>query len=122
MEEIGELGKGLVALHFINVSTGMLSNELNKYMKALKVEEMDIDKVEVTPENMRHLSNIKEYSVTKVSLKDVGSVSLTVTITAWTVAVLVVLRVVATCCKCCSPCATAGAAIWNLLECAFGGL
>ena len=122
MEEIGDLGKGLVALHFINVSTGMLSNELNEYMKALKVEEMDIDKVEVTPENMRHLSNIKEYSVTKVSLKDVGSVSLTVTITAWTVAVLVVLRVEATCCKCCSPCATAGAAIWNLLECAFGGL
>ena len=93
-------------------------------MKALKVEEIDIhvDKVEVTLENMRHLSNIKEYSVTKVSLKDIGSVSLTVTITAWTVVVLAVLLVVATCCKCCSPYAIVGKAVWNLLECVFGGL
>ena len=59
VDEIGELGKDLVALHGINVS--MLSDELSEYMKALKVEELDIDKVEVTLENMRHLSNIKEY-------------------------------------------------------------
>ena len=39
----------------------MLSDELSEYMKALKVEKLDIDKVEVTLENMRHLSNIKEY-------------------------------------------------------------
>ena len=38
----------------------MLSDELSEYMKALKVEELDIDKVEVTLENMRHLNNIKE--------------------------------------------------------------
>ena len=54
VDEIGELGKDLVALHGINVS--MLSGELNEYMKALKVEELDIDKVEVTLENMRHLT------------------------------------------------------------------
>ena len=59
VDEIGELGKDLVALHGINVS--MLSDELSEYMKALKVEKLDIDKVEVTLENMRHLSNIKEY-------------------------------------------------------------
>ena len=52
-------------------------------MKALKVEELDIDKVSVTLENMKHLSDIKEYSVTKLSMKEIGSVSLTVTITAW---------------------------------------
>ena len=95
----------------------MLSSELNEYMKALKVEELDIDKVEVTLENMRHLSNIKEYSVTKVSLKDIGSVSST-----WTVVVLIVLLVTATCCKCCSPCAMVGTAVWDLLKCIFGGL
>ena len=54
VDEIGELGKDLVALHGINIS--MLSGELNEYMKALKVEELDIDKVEVTLENMRHLT------------------------------------------------------------------
>ena len=43
--EIGELGKDLVALHGINVS--MLSSELNEYMKALRVEELDIDKVKL---------------------------------------------------------------------------
>ena len=58
VDEIGELGKDLVALHGIIVS--MLSDELSEHMKALKVEELDIDKVEVTLENMRHLSNIKE--------------------------------------------------------------
>ena len=115
VDDIGELGKDLVALHGINVS--MLSDELNEYMKALKVEELDIDKVEVTLENMRHLSNIKEYSVTKVSLKDIGSVSST-----WTVVVLIVLLVTATCCKCCSPCAMVGTAVWDLLKCIFGGL
>ena len=67
VDEIGELGKDLVALHGINVS--MLSGELTAYMKALKVEELDIDKVEVTLENIRHLNDTKEYSVTKVSLK-----------------------------------------------------
>ena len=51
VEEIGELGKDLVALHGINLS--MLSRELNEYMKALKIEEIDIDKEEVTLENMR---------------------------------------------------------------------
>ena len=71
--------------------------ELGEYMKALKVEELDIDKVDVTLENMRHLNNIKEYSVTKVSLKELGSVSLTVTITAWAVVVLIVLLITATC-------------------------
>ena len=75
-------------------------------MRALHIEEIDIDKVEVTLENMRHLSNIKEYSATKVDLKDIGSISSTVTITAWAVATLVVLLIVATCCKFCSPCAT----------------
>ena len=121
-EEIGELGKDLVA--FIGINISMLSSELIEYMKALKVEEIDIhvDKVDVTLENMRHLRNIKEYTVTKVSLKDIGSVSLTVTITAWTIVVLVVLLVVATCCKCCSPYAIVGKAVWNLLECVFGGL
>ena len=54
VDEIGELGKDLVALHGINVS--MLSGELNGYMTALKVEELDIDKVEVTLENMKHLN------------------------------------------------------------------
>ena len=68
----------------------MLSSELNEYMKALKVEEIDIDKVEVTLENMRQLSNIKEYSLTKVNFNEIGSVSSTVTITAWCVALLVV--------------------------------
>ena len=87
VDEIGELGKDLVALHGINVS--MLNGELNVYMTALKVEELDIDKVEVTLENMRHLNNVKEYSVTKVNLKEIGSVSSTVTITAWAVAVLI---------------------------------
>ena len=120
IDEIGELGKDLVALHGINVS--MLSDELSEYMKALKVEELDIDKVSVTLENMRHLSDIKEYSVTKLSLKDIGSVSSTVTITAWTVAVLILLLVTATCCKCCSPCAAVGTAVWDLLKCIFGGL
>ena len=38
IDEIGELGKDLVALHGINVS--MLSDELSKYMKALKVVEL----------------------------------------------------------------------------------
>ena len=51
-------------------------------MRALHIEEIDIDKVEVTLENMRHLSNIKEYSATKVDLKDIGSISSTETITA----------------------------------------
>ena len=120
VDEIGELGKDLFALHGINVS--VLSGELSQYMKALKVEELDIDKVEVTLENMRRLSDIKEYSVTKLSLKEIGSVSSTVTITAWTVAVLIVLLVTATCCKCCSPCATVGTAVWDLLKCLFGGL
>ena len=83
---------------------------------------MDIDKVEVTLENIRHLNNIKEYSVAKVNLKEIGSVSSTVTITAWTVAVLIVLLVSATCCKCCAPCKTIGTAIWDLLKCFFGGL
>ena len=73
VQEIGELGKDLVALHGINIS--MLSSELNEYMKALKIEEIDIDKVEVTLENMKHLSNIKEYSVTKVNFNEIGSVS-----------------------------------------------
>ena len=91
-------------------------------MKALKVEDLDIDKVEVTLENMRHLSDIKEYSVTEVSLKEIGSVSSTVTITAWTVVVLIVFLVTATCCKCCSPCAIVGTAVWDLLKCLFGGL
>ena len=120
VDEIGELGKDLVALHGINVS--VLSDELSEYMKALKVEELDIDKVEVTLENMRHLSDIKEYSVTKLSLKEIGSVSSTVTITAWTVAVLIVLLLTVTCCKCCAPCATVGTAIWDLLKCLVGGL
>ena len=120
VDEIGELGKDLVALHGINVS--VLSDELSEYMKALKVEELDIDKVGVTLENMRHLSDIKEYSVTKLSLKEIGSVSSTVTITAWTAAVLIVLFVTSTCCKCCSPCATVGTALWDLLKCLFGGL
>ena len=48
-------------------------------MTALKVEEKFIDKVEVALEN---LSNIKEYSATKVDLKDIGSISSTETITA----------------------------------------
>ena len=91
-------------------------------MEALRVEELDIDKVAVTLENMRHLSDIKEYSVTKLSLKEIGSVSSTVTITVWAVAVLIALLVIATCCKCCSPCATVGTAIWDLLKCLFGGL
>ena len=120
VDEIGELGKDLVALHGINVS--MLSDELSEYMKALKVEELDIDKVEVTLENMRHLNNIKEYSVAKVNLKEIGSVSSTVTITAWAVVVLIALLVTATCCKCCSPCATVGTAVWDLLKCLFEGL
>ena len=72
VDEIGELGKDLVALHGINVS--MLSDELSEYMRALKVEKLDIDKVSVTLENMKHLSDIKEYSVTKLSLKEIGSV------------------------------------------------
>ena len=114
IDEIGELGKDLVALHGINAS--MLSDELSEYMKALKVEELDIDKVSVTLENMRHLSDIKEYSVTKLSLKEIGSVSSTVTITAWTVAVLILLLVTATCCKCCSPCAAVGTAEWDLVK------
>ena len=80
VQEIGELGKDLVALHGINIS--MLSSELNEYMKALKIEEIDIDKVGVTLVNMKHLSNIKEYSVTKVNFNEIGSVSSTVTITA----------------------------------------
>ena len=109
VDEISELGKDLVALHGINVS--MLSGELNEYMKALKVEELDIDKVGVTLENMRHLSDIKEYSVTKLNLQEIGSVSSTVTITAWAVAVLIALLVTATCCKCCSPCGTVGTAV-----------
>ena len=88
-------------------------------MKALKVEELDIDKVEVTLENMRHLNNIKEYSVAKVNLKEIGSVSSTVTITAWAVVALIALLVTATCCKCCSPCATMGTAVWDLLKCLF---
>ena len=46
VDEIGELGNDLVALHGINIS--MLSGELKAYMKALKVEELDIDKVGVT--------------------------------------------------------------------------
>ena len=116
--DIVELGKDLVALHGINVS--MLSDELNAYMKALKVEELDIDKV--TLENIRHLNNIKEYSVTKVNLKEIGSVSSTVTITAWTVAVLIVLLITATCCKCCAPCTTIRTAIWDLLKWFFNGL
>ena len=120
IDEIGELGRDLVALHGINVS--MLSSELSEYMKALKVEDLDIDKVKVTLKNMRHLSDIKEYSVTEVSLKEIGSVSSTVTITAWTVVVLIVFLVTATCCKCCSPCATVGTAVWDLLKCLFGGL
>ena len=91
-------------------------------MKALKVEELDIDKVSVTLENMRHLSDIKEYSVTKLSLKEIGSVSSTVTITAWAVAVLILLLVTATCCKCCSPCAAVGTAVWDLLKCIIGRL
>ena len=91
-------------------------------MEALRVEELDIDKVAVTLENMRHLSDIKEYSVTKISLKEIGSVSSTVTITVWAVAVLIALLVIVTCCKCCSPCATVGTAIWDLLKCLFGGL
>ena len=49
-------------------------------------------------------------------------VSSTVTITAWTVAVLIVLQVTATSCKCCAPCKTIGTAIWDLLNCFFGGL
>ena len=52
----------------------MLSDELSEYMRALKVEKLDIDKVSVTLENMKHLSDIKEYSVTKLSLKEIGSV------------------------------------------------
>ena len=116
--DIVELGKDLVALHGINVS--MLSDELNAYMKALKVEELDIDKV--TLENIRHLNNIKEYSVTKVNLKEIGSVSSTVTITAWTVAVLIVMLIMATCCKCCAPCTTIRTAIWDLLKWFFNGL
>ena len=52
----------------------MLSDELSEYIRALKVEELDIDKVSVTLENMKHLSDIKEYSVTKLSLKEIGSV------------------------------------------------
>ena len=120
VDEIGELGKDLVALHGINIS--MLSGELNAYMTALRVEELDIDKVEVTLENMKHLNNVKEYSVTKVNLKEIGSVSSTVTITAWTVAVLIVLLVIATCCKCCAPCQTVGTAVLDLLKCLFGGL
>ena len=100
----------------------MPNPDLNAYMKALKVEELDIDKVEVTLENIRHPNNIKEYSVAKVNLKEIGSVSSTVTITAWTVAVLIVLLVTATCCKCCSPSTTIGTAIWDLLKCFFGGL
>ena len=71
---------------------------------------------------MRHLSNIKEYSVTRLSLKEIGSVSSTVTITACAVAVLILLLVTATCCKCCSPCAATGTAVWDLLKCIFGGL
>ena len=54
-------------------------------MTALKVEEKFIDKVEVALEN---LSNIKEYSATKADLKDIGSISSTVRITEWTVAIL----------------------------------
>ena len=100
----------------------MLSGELNAYMTALKVEELDIDKVEVTLENMRHLSNVKEYSVTKVNLKEIGSVSSTITITAWTVVVLIGLLVVATCCKCCAPCQTIGTVVLDLLKCLFGGM
>ena len=120
IDEIGELGKDLVALHGINAS--MLSDELREYMKALKVEELDIDKVSVTLENMRHLSDIKEYSVTKLSLKEIGSVSSTVMIAAWFVAVLILLLVTATCCKCCSPCAAVGTAVWDLVKCIFGVL
>ena len=117
VEEIGELGKDLVALHGINLS--MLSRELNEYMKALKIEEIDIDKEEVTLENMRHLGNIKEYGVTKVDFEDISS---TVTIMAWAVATLVMLFLVAGCCKCCSPCATVGKSIWTFVECVFSGL
>ena len=120
VDEIGELGKDLVALHGINVS--MLSGELNEYMKALKVEELDIDKVEVTLENMRHLNNIKEYSVAKVNLKEIGGVSSTVTITAWAVVVLIAVLVTAICCKCCSPCTTVGTVLLDLSKCLFGGL
>ena len=55
-------------------------------------------------------------------MKEIGSVSSTVTITAWAVVVLIALLVTATCCKCCSPCATVGTAVWDLLKCLFGGL
>ena len=120
MQEIGELGKDLVALHGINIS--MLSSELNEYMKALKIEEIDIDKVEVTLENMKYLSNIKEYSLTKVNFNEIGSVSSTVTITAWCMAILVLILVVATCCKCCAPCTAVGKGIWLMLKCFFGGI
>ena len=57
-----------------------------------------------------------------MNLKEIGSVSSTVTITAWAVVVLIVLLVTATCCKCCTPCATIGTAVWDLLKCFFGGL
>ena len=84
----------------------MLSGELNEYMRALRIDEIDIDKVEVTRDNMmRHMSNIKEYSAPKVDFEDIGGISSTESITAWAVATLVMLLLVAACCKCCSPCA-----------------
>ena len=74
-------------------------------MKALKVEELDIDKVSVTLENMKHLSDIKEYSVTKLSMKEIGSVSLTVTITAWAAPVdSNMLQVLFAMCDCWNSC------------------
>ena len=90
--------------------------EKTQYKYILKKEK------EVTLDNMRHLNHVKEYSVTKVNLKEIGSVSSTVTITAWAAAVLIVLLVTATCCKCCAPCQTIGTAVLDLSKCLFGGM
>ena len=66
-------------------------------MRALRIDEIDIDKVEVTRDNMRHMSNIKEYSASKVDFEDIGGISSTESITAWAVATLVMLLLVAAC-------------------------
>ena len=45
---------------------------MNEYMRALRIDEIDIDKVEVTRDNMmRHMSNIKEYSAPKVDFENI---------------------------------------------------
>ena len=115
------LAEDLADLHGINISK--LSPDFADFAENVNLEKLDLAEASASIKQFQKIANMENFNVAIPRLEELDNVTWTVAITAWVVALIIILASLKCCVSCCCPnikcCSKAFEALWKIVSAIF---